>query len=190
MLFVGIDIGGTKKGQTIAVLGKGGRDVEQMWHGESEAGLAERILAQTGPDVIVAIDSPRGPAKPQGGKWGRECERQLHRTGIRCQWTPDEQFFNEPGEKRALREWMEVGFRVFEQFAGLLPTENVIEVFPSASYGRFGEEVITLPFNVFDRKYKADQLDAICCALTGWRYIKGEYRGVGDPDEGQIIIPK
>jgi predicted nuclease with RNAse H fold len=34
-----------------------------------------------------------------------------------------------------------------------------------------------------------DELDAITSALVGHLYNKGEYRAIGDPDEGLMILP-
>ena len=45
---------------------------------------------------------------------------------------------------------------------------EVVEVFPSTSYGRFGELEVVVPFDLLDHKAKADQLDAVCYALMAW----------------------
>jgi len=85
---------------------------------------------------------------------------------------------------------MEIGFKIFEDFLSLISSNNVIEVFPSASYGIPLLKEVHVNFTLFDRKHKTDQLDAICCALTAWCYFNDKYQAIGDPDEGQIIVPK
>ena len=133
MKFVGIDVAGAKKGQTVAVLTHELK-VTQLHHGLQAEGLADRIFKMTGTGAIVAIDSPRSPSANPDGKWGRECERELHRRGIRVQWTPPAEYFN---QKDHDKEWMAIGFKLFADFAELKKAgsvKDVIEVFPSASY--------------------------------------------------------
>ena len=189
MYFIGVDVGGKRKGQAVAVLHQDLR-VVSMKAGQQSDALAARILEEYGNEIIVAIDAPRQPGKGRTGKWGRGCEREAMARGLRPQWTPEKEFFI-TAERDILERysWMEIGFKLFEQFCSELEPHQVIEVFPSASYGRFGAEEVLIPFGLWDRKSKKDQLDAICCALTAWCYYKGHYLALGDADEGQIIIP-
>lgn len=187
--FVGIDVAGSKKGQAVAVLAQDLR-VAHLRHGLPAEGLAEKVFTLTGPGVIVALDSPRSPAANPSGKWGRECERRLYRRGIRLQWTPPHEYFQQQGHDK---EWMEIGFGLFKEFAkrkAAGEVAEVLEVFPSASYGSFAELGVTLPFNALDRKAKADQLDAVCCALVAWCYGHGHFEAVGEETEGQIVVPE
>jgi hypothetical protein len=34
-----------------------------------------------------------------------------------------------------------------------------------------------------------DELDAVTSALVGLMYVRNEYRAIGDPDEGLMILP-
>ncbi len=36
----------------------------------------------------------------------------------------------------------------------------------------------------------ADEFDAVTCALVGKMYVENNYRAVGNPEEGVIIIPR
>ena len=189
MQFVGIDVAGSKKGQAVAVLTHDLK-VTHLLHGLPAEEVADMVISLVGPGAMVAIDSPRSPSANPGGKWGRECDRQVNRQGVRVQWTPPAEYFD---QKNHDKEWMAIGFQLFKDFEKLKAegrVANVIEVFPSASYGRFVELEVALPFHLLDRKAKTDQLDAICCALTGWCFRNRHYEAAGDEEEGQIIVPK
>jgi predicted nuclease with RNAse H fold len=57
MRYVGIDVGGNKKGQYVAVLDESG---ELECPGSSSLdGLADYLVGKYGKDVVVAIDPPR-----------------------------------------------------------------------------------------------------------------------------------
>jgi len=195
IVFVGVDVGGPKKGQHACVMDETGRCLE-FFHGQA-AGLAARIVERYGRDLIAAIDAsrmpaPRGTGGPNGtGKWGRACEREVRKLGVNPQWTPDAAFFETGApDKLARYSWMAEGFVLFREFSDLIDEKNVLEVFPSASYGRFPAGLSAhLPLALFGRKTKTDQLDAACCALTALCFAKGFYREFGDPSEGTIIVP-
>jgi predicted nuclease with RNAse H fold len=38
-------------------------------------------------------------------------------------------------------------------------------------------------------KRSHDELDAVTAALVGFYYLVGDYEAVGDPEEGQIVVP-
>jgi predicted nuclease with RNAse H fold len=192
MLYLGIDVANPKKGQAVAVL-KDGLRVFHLASSENHVGLIQRIikLHGTGGDpVIVAIDAPRAAVHSSSTKWGRECERELHKRGFRLQWTPPASFFENPNHNK---EWMEIGFGLFRQAQVLQKkglVEEIIEVFPSASYPSFPELPLHLPFNKFDHRHKTDQLDAICCALVAWCHKHNLTDRVGNHKEGEIILPR
>jgi len=35
-----------------------------------------------------------------------------------------------------------------------------------------------------------DELDAVTCAVVGYFYLADEYRALGDPEEGVLIVPR
>ena len=190
MHFVGIDIAGEKKGQSVAVMDRHLRLIS-LKGGERAEGLPERIVQEFGRKIIVAIDAPRQPSIGLTGKWGRLCEREIQKEcQVRPQWTPDIKLFEGTDDRRKRYEWMEIGFNIFEGFLSCIAPNNVIEVFPSASYGNFPPKEVKTNFALFNPKHKTDQLDAICAALTAWYFWNGQYRAIGDPIEGQIIVPK
>jgi predicted nuclease with RNAse H fold len=41
-----------------------------------------------------------------------------------------------------------------------------------------------------DKELNGDELDAVTSALVGLMYKKGEYRAIGDPEEGLMILPE
>jgi predicted nuclease with RNAse H fold len=79
---------------------------------------------------------------------------------------------------------------------------KVIEVFPGAT-----QDILNLPrknqgikklylglkkmgIKINQKKLTHDELDAVCCALTGFLFLKGKALGLGDEKEGQIIVPE
>lgn len=188
MIFVGIDVGAPQRGQAIAIMNEH-RKVNTLQGSVQTEEILKNHIIPLGTDVIVAIDAPRKPIMSFNGRGGRECERELHRRGLRLFWTPTKRQF-ERNPSRYL--WMQAGFELFKLFEKQKTQKaicDVIEVFPSASYGNFSKIVQAVPFHLIDRRTKADQLDAICCALTAWYYHNEKYEAVGDEKEGQIIIP-
>lgn len=170
----------------------------------------ERLLevaGHPGEKIVVAIDAPRWamnecrntrpemPLTRETGRCGRKAELEIgaifytpcaayFEDGLRC---PIDRI------KEGQHGWMQMGFAFFEEFDRHLPPEDIIEVFPAESYkwlARISDpEKLNLDFGRFDTKQKADQLDAICAALTAYYYKVGDYTELGDPPEGAIIVP-
>ena len=186
MKFIGIDV--AMRQQTIAIMDESLKIISLL--NEPSEKLAEKIMGDLEDEIIIAIDAPRHPSANPDGKRGRACERELHRMGYRVQWTPNTDFFQ---SAETDQEWMRVGFDLFYQFENVKKLGRkveTIEIFPSASYGLFPSKlVISIPFNLFNRKTKKDQIDAICGSLTAYCYHYGFFSAVGDSQEGQIIIP-
>lgn len=188
MQYIGIDVSETR-GQAAAVMNDD-LVITRLMAGMNSDHLFSEIIGKGTEPLIVAIDSPRSPA-PGTGKFGRQCERDLHRLEVRPQWTPTKSALGDPAnESRWV--WMRIGFDLFRQASALKDeglVEEVIEVFPSASYGRFPEIHVHMPIGQVLRKAKTDQLDAVCCAMTAWCFAHKQFMAVGDPQEGQIIVP-
>ncbi len=186
MLYAGIDVGGEKKGQALCLL-----DlqcvVRRLEYGLTVSEVLNVLHEEKRQLCCIGIDAPRQPVKNEAAKAGRFCERELvHATGLRVQWSPRK---NDLNKQHNL--WMVQGIALFERIAAELPHIRTLEVFPSASYGRFPPDAaIKVPLALFERKSRMDQLDAACCALVAWCYDKGLVRhfGAGDP-EGEIIVP-
>lgn len=85
-----------------------------------------------------------------------------------------------------------MGFGLFADFAahqaqGLVL--GALEVWPPGAYARLGGLTVTLPMGGIDRKARADQLDAVCCALVAWCHARGWSRELGDDTEGRLVLP-
>src|SRR5258708_6002762 len=160
------------------------------------------LISRTEPDVI-AIDSP--PAWGVSGK-SRPMERQLQALGISIFPAPAAEF------ARDLHRWMETGFDVFKVAGDLgypLHTggpsfaRTAIEVFPHASAvvlrGSLAPVGVAKPVwrrSVLEAAGVAcsemrttDHLDAALAALTGLRFLSGDFSVVGTPGEAVLVLP-
>lgn len=203
--YVGIDISEGKEGQAVAVLNEEGYTeslyVQPVYDSEGLERLADKILELTGPEAYVAISGPRLPRASceEVKKKGRDAEKEL-RTIHR---TPCIDYFDndlrcpagcaKPGKYG----WMRSSFILFDAFANKLANAEaqLIEVVPSISLKRFerdGSDVYLAlsGFRHVKRDGRLDLLDAVACAVTARHFARGLFEAVGDPDEGQIIVPK
>ncbi len=186
MWFVGIDVSASR-GNAIAMIGKGLR-VSRLFSGIPSQGVGKRIFMWTQGKAVIGVDAPRMPSKGKG--WGRKCEKELSSLGFRPLWTPPgHEFQKPPAERKPSCLWMEQGFRIYGELERFFRKQDIIEVFPSSAYRFFGSVTLTIDFNLFTRKNKADELDAICAALVAYSYHNGEFTVLGDEEEGRIVIP-
>ncbi|MEO7997051.1 MAG: hypothetical protein ABI852_06375 [Gemmatimonadaceae bacterium] len=150
--------------------------------------------------VAVGIDAPRRPllvprthsysAKrgwvPFGADdlaSGRHCEVAISVLKLGTpQWTPLE---------RNAKDWMKLGFRLFESLADL---HHVYEVFPSASYAQLehaSERALTTMDLRVLRPGPKDMVDAMAAAYTAREFVQGRGCEVGGRDGlGSIILPR
>jgi predicted nuclease with RNAse H fold len=151
--------------------------------------------------AIVCIDSPSGWSTSGPS---RLAERELARIRIQSYRTG-----RDPGDHPFYR-WMRVGFELFGRLArtfplyrGGDPLQTAAEVFPHATAcllaGHLREPDV--PKHAFRRHTlhqcgvdvaalaTPDQIDAALAALTGLFALEGRHCGVGDPDEGVILLP-
>jgi predicted nuclease with RNAse H fold len=160
------------------------------------------LIRRTEPDVI-AIDSP--PAWGLSGK-SRPIERQLQALGISIFPAPAAEFALD------LHRWMEVGFDVFKvagdlgyplHTGGVSSARSAIEVFPHASAVVLRGSLA--PVGVTKSVWRqgvleaagvdcsamrtTDHLDAALAALTGLRFLTGDFSVVGTPGEAVLILP-
>lgn len=187
--WVGVDVGGAAKGQAVAVL-DAQRRVVHLAAGLAAARLAQNLVARWGSDLVVGIDASRRPALAGAAKAGRACERALKKVPdlrVNPQWTPPE-----GGNWPARLDWMRQGFMIFNDFAALLATESILEVFPSASYQLLPEVAsVTWPLGLVGQagRLRLDLMDAVCCALTAWCHGQGWFLALGEAAEGHLILP-
>ncbi len=160
------------------------------------------LIRRTDPHVI-AIDSP--PAWGLRGK-SRPIERQLQALGISIFPTPAAEF------ARDLHRWMKTGFDVFKvasdlgyplHTGGASFTRSAIEVFPHASAVvlRGSLAPVGVAKSVWRRSVleaagvdcsemrTTDHLDAALAALTGLRFVRGDFSVVGTPGEAVLVLP-
>ena len=169
----------------------------------TESELRRIIDALTDGDVSrvsVGIDAPRQPLQvprlhsysakrgwvPFGADdlaSGRHCEVAISVLKLATpQWTPLE---------RNAKDWMKLGFRLFESLADI---PRVYEVFPSASYAqleRASERALTTMDLRVLRPGPKDMIDAMAAAYTTREFVQGRGCEVGGKDGlGTIILPR
>lgn len=150
--------------------------------------------------VAIGIDAPRQPlvaarthsysAKrgwvPFGADdlaSGRHCEVAISVLKLATpQWTPLE---------RNAKDWMKLGFRLFETLADF---PHVYEVFPSAAYAQLehaSERALTTMDLRVLRPGPKDMVDAMVAAYTTREFVQGHGCEVGGKDGlGTIILPR
>jgi predicted nuclease with RNAse H fold len=187
-----------------ALLDDQARIVEQGCAGSNAELLA---LAERLQPAVVAIDSPLflplglasldDPAAARGLPTGRCCERELKSLGIGCFYTTPSSIIK-PMVNRCIALRLELEQRRI----------TTIEVFPYASKVRlFGRPIppktrpegrlwlqsavaTLIPGLPAEPALSHDALDALIAAYTGLCYARGAAKGVGDPAEGLLWLPK
>jgi len=146
--------------------------------------------------IIIAIDAPlsmpkgRRSLKKKSKIHFRECDRELWKLRIK--------FF--PITLGPMRMLTERGIRLKKKFESL--GFKVIEVYPGATQDLLGiprkqrgleklkQGLEKLGIKFLKQKLTGDELDAATAAYTGWLYLKGKYKALGNREEGQIIVPE
>lgn len=165
----------------------------EVLHTDGEI-IAKTLAARPG---VVSIDAPlflplgRASLSVKGPPHLRECDKELLRMKIR--------FF--PISLGPMRMLTERGMRLRAVFEG--QKLKVIESFPGAI-----QDVLGMPrkqdglakleralrrYGVrwsAGRPLTGDELDGITSALVGLMYLKNDYRAIGDPKEGLMILPR
>jgi predicted nuclease with RNAse H fold len=124
-LWIGVDVGGKRKGFDVAVIGD--RRVLALQGRLTCQQVVDLVMAN--PPRLAAIDSPRSSA-PEG-QTAREGERQLARSICGIRWTPDVSRVH----ASAYYAWIIEGLALFD--ALVMRGVEVIEVFPTASWTRW-----------------------------------------------------
>jgi predicted nuclease with RNAse H fold len=192
MRVVGIDLAGSGMRDTgYCFMERRGIRVETL-HGDEE--ILSGLIADR--PEIVAVDAPlslpkgRRSIDERDSHHFRQCDLALRGLGIR--------FF--PITLGPMRMLTKRGMALEKKILEILPKARVIEVYPGAAYDILGVERrdkkairslfrkcgIVLP----GRTLSQDELDGICCALTGRLYLEGAAEAIGDKSEGTIVIPK
>jgi predicted nuclease with RNAse H fold len=181
--WLGIDVGGPRKRFDVALIDE--RAVRRLDRMGCEDVVA---LVDAERPRVVGIDSPRSCAPP--GRTSRADERALARSICGIRWTPDRARLD--GSR--YYAWIVEGLRLYAALAG---REDVIEVFPTASWTRWlgprGSEpraawtrrgLATLGLAGIPPRTNQDQRDAIAAAVTARLHSHRATEAFGE-----IVVP-
>jgi predicted nuclease with RNAse H fold len=194
---VGIDLAGSDKRDTgFCVMDSRMRCRTSVLHVDAE--ILQRTVAAS--PKVVSIDAPlflpkgRESLDKRGPPHFRECDKELLRMHIR--------FF--PISLGPMRMLTARGMKLRADLEG--SGLEVIESFPGAIQDLLGmprkQRGLPLLAEALERygvdidpgrragELNGDELDAVTSALVGLLYTKGEFRAIGDPSEGLMILPK
>lgn len=147
---------------------------------------------------VVSIDAPlflprgRESLEKKGPPHLRECDKELLRMKIKF-------FPITLGPMRmltsrgiTLRQVFErEGLEVIESFPGAI--QDILGM-PRKQGGLSNLETALRRYGVSfarsESEFTGDELDAATSALVGLMYVNGEYRAIGDPGEGLMILPR
>jgi len=147
---------------------------------------------------VVSIDAPlflprgRVSLEKKGPPHFRECDKELLRMKIRF-------FPISLGPMRALTaRGMKLrgvfegeGLEVIESFPGAI--QDILEMpRKQAGLDALGKALRDFGVSVASTaaRLTGDELDAMTSALVGLMYVNGDYRAIGDPEEGLMILPR
>ena len=183
--WIGVDVGGKRKGFDVAVID--GRGVVDL-RGKCDRDDVLRLV-DTHQPALVAIDSPRSCALE--GQRSRDGERQLASAICGIRWTPDRERVHANG----YYGWIVEGLHLYE--ALLARNVTAIEVFPTASWTRsHGERgrrsratwstegLAALGLEAVPARTNQDQRDAIAAAVTARLHCSGMTETFGE-----IVVP-
>ncbi|QQG48613.1 MAG: DUF429 domain-containing protein [archaeon] len=190
---VGLDLAGSERRDTgFCSMDSAMRCTTKVLHSDGEI-MASTLAARP---KVVSIDAPlflpkgRLSLDVKGPPHFRECDKELLRMHIK--------FF--PISLGPMRMLTKRGMALRAQLegAGL----EVVESFPGAIQDLLGMPRKQAGLEKLSRALKRygigfssrtsrthDELDAVTSALVGLMYLKGEYRAIGDPEEGLMILP-
>ena len=192
---VGLDLAGSEARRTGFCCLTGAWTVRTRLLGRDAEVVEETVRARP---RLVAIDAPlslprgRADLDDRNGPHFRACDRRLRELGI--------PFFPITlGPMRMLtrrglriRSALEAsGLRVLESYPG--GVQDLLR-WPRKSEGveRLRRALVRFGFrgDVQHRTISHDELDAIACAHVARLFLEGEAQLIGDPAEGEILLPK
>jgi hypothetical protein len=193
---LGIDLAGSPKRPTGVCLLRGLRASTSVAHSDEE--ILAAAMAGVG---LVAIDAPvslptrrcclRNNCVCAGKAHFRECDLELRKFGIK--------FF--PITLGPMRMLTQRGMRLKEEFErrGF----EIVETYPGGAQDLLGMPRQKDPAglgralmrygitgDIEKESITRDELDAITCALVARLCVKGKHLALGNPSEGQIILPR
>jgi predicted nuclease with RNAse H fold/alkylated DNA nucleotide flippase Atl1 len=183
--WIGVDVGGKRKGFDVAVVDE--RGLRALLGGFGREAVVELVDAER--PAVVGIDSPRSCAAT--GRTARDGERLLARRICGIRWTPDRATV----EGNPYYAWIIEGLGLFEALTDR--GAQLIEVFPTASWTRwFGPRgamsravwtehgVVRLGLDGIPPRTNQDQRDAIAAAITAREHSEGNTEALGE-----IVVP-
>jgi predicted nuclease with RNAse H fold len=184
-LWVGVDVGGRRKGFDVAVI-----DEYRVLALQSRLTCQQVVeLVTANPPRVAAIDSPRSCAPD--GQTAREGERQLAKSICGIRWTPDMRHVH----ANPYYAWIIEGLALFGALA--VTGIEVIEVFPTASWTRWQgkrgsrtrsawtrQGLAALGLDAVPAQTNQDQRDAIAAAMTARQHTLAMTETIGD-----IVVP-
>jgi predicted nuclease with RNAse H fold len=184
-VWVGVDVGGKRKGFDVAVIDD--RRVLAV-QGHLTCRQVVDIVTEYRP-AVVAVDSPRSYAPD--GQTARDCELRLARAICGIRWTPDARRVH----ASAYYAWILEGLDLFDALADR--GAEVIEVFPTASWTRWHgqrgartrtawtrEGLTALDLENVPARTNQDQRDAIAAAMTARQHSRALTETIGE-----IVVP-
>ena len=183
--WVGVDVGGKRKGFDVAVIDD--RRVLALQGHLTREQVAD--LAMQYQPVAIAIDGPCCCACE--GRTARDGELQIARAICGIRWTPDERHVH----ASAYYAWILEGLALFHALAA--HHVEVLEVFPTASWTRWQgkrgsrtraawtrQGLAALGLDGVPARTNQDQRDAIAAAMTARQHSLGLTETIGD-----IVVP-
>jgi predicted nuclease with RNAse H fold len=183
--WVGVDVGGKRKGFDAAVIDD--RRVLVL-QGHLTCGQVADLVCEHRP-AVIAIDSPCCCAP--GGQTARDGELQLAKSICGIRWTPDEG----RAYASAYYAWILEGLALFDALTA--HGVEVIEVFPTASWTRWHgkrgprtraawtrQGLAALGLDGVPARTNQDQRDAIAAAMTARQHSLALTETMGD-----IVVP-
>jgi predicted nuclease with RNAse H fold len=184
-VWVGVDVGGRRKGFDVAVIDD--RRVLVLENHMTCKQVVDLVMEASPP--VVAIDSPRACAAD--GLTARDCEREIAKSICGIRWTPDARRVHASN----YYDWVVEGLALFDALASR--SVEAIEVFPTASwtrwYGRRGQltraawtrrGLTTLGLDGVPARANQDQRDAIAAAMTARQHSLALTETMGE-----IVVP-
>jgi len=186
MKALGIDLAGSEKRNSGVAYLEDGKLTCFVLHKDEEILEFSKGFSHIFIDAPLSLPKGRASIEKRGPHF-RVCDLMLRERGIK--------FF--PVSLGPMRLLTDRGIRLKAVMEGW--GKVVYEVFPGAFYdvmgvGRKDKKAILelyrrLGFNLEDRKYTKDEIDAIACLLTGIMFLGGRAELL-EGEDGAIIIPK
>lgn len=198
--FVGIDVGGERKGFHAIALNDG--EFLDKTVNLNPTAIVDWCLECNA--SVIAVDAPCRWSKSGSS---RLAERELSKQGIWCFSTPT----NQRALQRNFYKWMLNGEKLYECLEShLFPrfggerTDGLmcIETFPHAIMWAMAGHVVPAKSKIKTRREallkegynisilsNLDFIDAALCAMTADRFQKNKFQSFGNREEGFIIVP-